>query len=73
MAEDAVPVARRRRPLVKGAAWLVGIILGLLLLAAAAFWAIEVGFEVELSCSFCIAEMSACGPAVQPMRQPVIE
>jgi hypothetical protein len=38
----------------------------------AAFWEMEAGLDVELSWSFCMALMSACGPAVQPMRQPVM-
>jgi hypothetical protein len=38
----------------------------------AAFWEMEVGLDVELSWSFCMALMSSWGPAVQPMRQPVM-
>lgn len=43
MAEETAPAVRRRRPLVRTGAWLVGIVLGALLLAATAFWAIDTG------------------------------
>src|SRR5262245_41869177 len=40
--------------------------------ANAAYWAIDVGFDVDWLCSLISAWISGAGPRVYPMRQPVI-
>ena len=40
--------------------------------STAAFWEIDVGFDVEWLCSFIIAPTTLSGTNPYPMRQPVI-
>src|SRR5689334_4477378 len=41
--------------------------------STAAFWAIDVGFDVLWLCSLPIALTTGAGPSANPIRQPVIE